>query len=106
MPRGEHLKGARPLGSGRKKGEPNKATAEARAVMAEIHALAADRVQEILADPEAKHSDIVRIWEVTGKKLVPDLSSVTLNPDADGQAAPLVIHIHPPSHDSAGNSLS
>jgi hypothetical protein len=74
--------------------------------MADIHSLAASRVQEILADPNAKHCDIVRIWEVTGKKLVPDLSSVTLNPDADGQAAPIQLVIKQRTHDDDGEPLS
>ena len=73
--------------------------------MADLHADAAKRVKEILADPDAKHADIVRIWEVTGKKLVPDLSAVTLNPDADGAPTPVVINITPVTHDDNGNPL-
>lgn len=103
MPRGEHFKGKRPEGAGRKPGTPSKLTADLRQAMADLHADAAKRVKQILADPEAKHADIVRIWEVTGKKLVPDLSAVTLNPDEAGKAAPIQVVINPPAVDSDGD---
>ena len=96
----------KPEGSGRKKGQPNKVTGDLRAVINERMPSLTAAMLDMADDPATKPDIRLRIWEVAARKVLPDLSATTLNPDADGQAAPLVIHIHPPSHDSAGNPLS
>lgn len=89
MPSGEHFKGKKPENSGRKKGSVNKVTAEIRSIYADILDKSTSRIQELLDDPETKPDIVVEIWKVAGKKIVPDLSATTINPDADGNAQPI-----------------
>lgn len=92
----------KPEGSGRKPGSENKIKGELRLKLAAAYEGMTDAILEMAADPDTPPSVRVDIWKTLGKKVVPDLTATTLNPDDQGKAAPLQIVINPPAVDHDG----
>lgn len=105
MPQGENFKGKRPEGAGRKPGSENRIKGELRLKLAAAYEGMTDGILGMVDDPSVPYAVKVDIWKTLGKKVLPDLTATTLNPDADGAPKPFVIQVNPPTHDSNGNPL-
>lgn len=106
MPKGEHFKGKRPEGAGRKVGSENRIKGDLRLKLAKAYEGMTDEILDLAADPCTPAAIRVDIWKTLGKKVVPDLSATTLNPDSSGQGQHINIIVNPPSHDSNGQPLT